>query len=106
MIVRLRNPAPLGAVSGPGVAPACSNFFDLEEGQFTEISFQLTTDSHGIVGYADMNPETGEGVLHHLYGQGDRFDVRLESGARELILGDFGIHLDAENDQALISAKW
>jgi len=106
MTIRLRNPAPLGVVRGPGVVPAHKNFPELEEIQFVEISFQLITDSHAIVGYADMDPATGDGTLHHLFGTGDRYDARWESGTRELVLGDFGIHLDSENDRAIVTARW
>lgn len=104
--MRLRNPASLGVAAGPGVTPAHKNFPDLEEKAFIEISFQLETDSHGVVGYADMDVKTGEGVLRHLFGQGDSFEVRLESGERLLNLGDFAIHLDSENDRAIVTAKW
>ncbi len=103
---KLRNPAPLGCVRGPGLHPAQVNLPELEEVQFVEISFQLITDSHAVVGYADMNYLSGEGVLHHLFGLGDRYDIRLESGSRELILGDFGIYLDSENDFAVVTARW
>ena len=104
--MRLRNPASFGNVAGPGLQPAHKNFPALEEKAFIEISFQLETDSHGVVGYADMDVETGQGVLHHLFGQGDRVDIRLESGDRILNLGDFAIHLDSENDKAVVTAKW
>jgi hypothetical protein len=36
----------------------------------------------------------------------DKCDIRLESGTRELVLGDFGIYLDSPSDAALITARW
>lgn len=106
MKLRLRNPAALGAVSGPGMSSASKNFHQLEERQFCEICFQLETDSHGVVGYADMDVNTGEGVLQHLFERGEKAEIRLESGTRELYLGDFGIWLDSENDRAIVTARW
>jgi hypothetical protein len=100
----MRNPASLGIVTGKGLSRANDNFPDWEERQVVQICFQLLTDSPAIVGYTDMDVSTGEGVLRYLFEAGEEYCVRLESGTRELILGDFSVFLPSEKAKVLVTA--
>ncbi len=103
--IKLRNPHPLGAVSGPGVKPAHWNQPHLEEFNVIELEFQLTDGDVALVGYADMDPEKMINVLHALM-PGETYKVRLESNMRELIVGDFGVAMNSEKESVLITARY
>lgn len=104
--LKLRNPHSLGVVRGPGLFPACANLPELEEFSVIEIMFQLVDGESATIGYADMNPETLENALCALSTIGEAFAVRLETGMRELILGDFGVALASEKEAVLITIKY
>lgn len=105
--MRLRNPLPLGVLHGPGIVPACANFLELELEAVSEISFQsLSEDCQIAIGYIDMDADTGEGVLRVLLNAGESFEVRLDSGARDLILGNFAAYLPSEKDRVLVAARF
>ncbi len=104
--IKLRNPHPLGIITGPGVRPAHANHLHLEEFSVVELQFQLVSGKDVLVGYADMVPETMENVLHVLTKPGETHVVRLASSMRELIVGDFGVSLSSEKESVLITVRY
>jgi hypothetical protein len=103
--VRIRNPMPLGMLVGPGLLVASSMIPEMEEYQTCEVSFQLVRGSRAVVGYADMDHKTMENALRVLTCVGESYEVRRESGLRELYVGDFGVFLPSDKDAVLVVVK-
>ena len=103
----MRDPVDLGYLTGKGFQSAASNIEEKWFGlQVSHITFRAHPKNKGlaVVGYSNLDPQTGFGVLDIL-SPGEVHEVSRTSGARTLTLGLFGVQLENPSERVLVTAR-